>query len=63
MTEPKSPKPLGDFLSDLVVDPELLGQFIANPAAAAEAAGLGDQDREALLQGDAEYIARAVNCE
>src|SRR5215472_4193764 len=47
---------LKEFLAELAIDPQKLGEFIHDPESAMEAAGLTDNDKAALRSGFASII-------
>jgi len=56
----EAPNGLKRFMTELAGSVDRLGDFIADPKAAAEAAGLTDEEKEALFSGDQGRIYIAI---
>lgn len=51
---------LKQYLARLATDPDLYSEYVADPAASFERAGLSPEDRELLLAGDQNRIYAAL---
>jgi Aromatic-ring-opening dioxygenase LigAB, LigA subunit len=60
---PGPPKPIGEFLTELADDPELLGRYREDPEAVLAESGLTEEQQEIVRSNDLARIRDAVRAE